>query len=442
MNLTTKLEILSGAAKYDVSCSSSGSSRNSKKGQLGSTSSGGICHSFTPDGRCISLLKILLTNYCIYDCTYCINRKSNDISRAAFTVDEIVELTMNFYRRNYIEGLFLSSAVIISPDHTMELLTHVVSKLRLIHGFRGYIHVKAIPGASQELITTCGQYADRMSVNLELPSASSLKLLAPDKDPKEIFKPMSLIHAGIAEHHSLQKSFHNAPLFVPGGQSTQLIVGASPETDLSILSLSEKLYQKYDLKRVYYSAYVPVNTHQNLPSLISPPTLREHRLYQSDWLLRLYGFKANELLDEAEPSLDINFDPKTNWALRHMDHFPLEINTAPYEMLIRIPGIGMRGAKKIVSARRLASLTFEDLIKLRIVLKRAQYFILCKGKYHGSVDCEASHIRNVLMPIVDLNIIDQPSRQLDLFDHLSQRVPITDKTYLLSDAPSALNGEL
>lgn len=442
MNLTTKLEILSGAAKYDVSCSSSGSSRSSKKGQLGSTSNGGICHSFTPDGRCISLLKILLTNYCIYDCTYCINRRSNDVPRAAFTVDEIVELTMNFYRRNYIEGLFLSSAVIVSPDHTMELLTQVVSKLRTVHGFRGYIHVKAIPGASQELITTCGQYADRMSVNLELPSSSSLKLLAPEKDPKTIFKPMSLIQTGITEHRALRKTFRHAPLFVPGGQSTQLIVGASPETDLSILTLSEQLYQRYDLKRVYYSAYVPVNTHHHLPIVTSPPTLREHRLYQSDWLLRLYGFKANEILDETDPSLDINFDPKTNWALRHMEHFPIEINSAPYEMLLRVPGIGIRGAKKIVSARRLGPLTFEDLIKLKIVLKRAQYFILCKGKYHGSVNCDASDIRTVLAPIVDLNVLEQPHLQLDLFDHLSNTSPLTNKTHLLTDASSALTGEL
>ncbi|MGL4345403.1 MAG: putative DNA modification/repair radical SAM protein, partial [Cellulosilyticaceae bacterium] len=394
-----------------------------------------------PDGRCVSLLKILLTNYCIYDCTYCINRRSNDVPRAAFTVQEVVDLTMNFYRRNYIEGLFLSSAVIVSPDHTMELLTAVLTKLRIEEGFRGYIHVKAIPGASPTLIERCGQLADRMSVNIELPSSSSLKLLAPDKEPSEIFKPMSLIRSHITESIANRRTSRKAPLFVPGGQSTQLIVGASPETDLNILTLAEGLYNKYDLKRVYYSAYVPVNTHTHLPTLATPPTLREHRLYQSDWLLRMYGFKADELLDARHPLLDINFDPKTSWALRHMEHFPLEVNTAPYEMLLRVPGIGIRGAKKIVSARRLGLLDYADLIKLRIVLKRAQYFILCKGKYHGSVACDESKIRSTLSPIVDLNQVDTTHHtQLTLFDGYSPITP--NKLLLLSDSPSALTGEL
>lgn len=438
MELTEKLEILSGAAKYDVSCSSSGSNRKSIKGALGSTSQGGICHSFTPDGRCISLLKILLTNYCIYDCTYCINRKSNDVPRAAFSVDEVVELTMNFYRRNYIEGLFLSSAVIQSPDHTMELLLKVASKLRLEHQFKGYIHIKAIPGASKELITTCGFYADRMSVNIELPSSSSLKLLAPEKKPEEIFKPMSMLKNCILESKENRQSSKKSPLFVPGGQSTQLIVGASPETDLNILTLSQGLYKKYGLKRVYYSAYVPVNTHTNLPAIITPPTMREHRLYQGDWLLRFYGFKAQELLDESNPLFDVNFDPKTSWALRHLDQFPLEINTAPYEMLLRVPGIGIRGAQKIVSARKLGLLDFEDLIKLRIVLKRAQYFILCKGKYHGSVACDEDKIREVLTPPIDLSILDHSHEQLSLFNSITPLAGVN----LLTDSHSALTGEL
>lgn len=438
MDIKTKLEILSDAAKYDVSCSSSGSNRSSKKGSLGSTEASGICHSFTPDGRCISLLKILLTNYCIYDCAYCINRHSNDIRRAAFTPDEVVTLTMNFYRRNYIEGLFLSSAIIKNPNYTMELLTSVLKKLRIEQGFRGYIHVKAIPGASQDLINECGLYADRMSVNIELPSSKSLKLLAPSKAAQDILKPMGAIKSNILESRDNHKTFRHAPLFVPGGQSTQLIVGASPESDLNIMNLSQGLYDKYLLKRVYYSAYIPVNEGNNLPLLKSPPVMREHRLYQGDWLLRLYGFKAQELLDEQNPNFDINFDPKTAWALRNMHLFPIEINKAPYEMLIRVPGIGLNGARKIISARRLAHLTFIDLKKLRIVLKRAQYFILCNGKYNGNVAYDDVKIRSAIKPELDLNLVENTSTQLSLFD----KPHSTSKILLLDDLSTALTGEL
>ena len=442
MDINEKLRILSDAAKYDVSCSSSGSNRNSKKGQLGSVSTSGICHSFTPDGRCISLLKILLTNYCIYDCTYCLNRKSNDIERAAFTVDEIVSLTINFYRRNYIEGLFLSSAIFKNANHTMEMLTNVVDKLRNSYNFRGYIHLKAIPGADESLIKKAGTLVDRMSVNLELPSNDSLKLLAPEKNKESIFTPMKSIKNNIILYNDERKKFKSAPLFVPGGQSTQLIVGATKESDYNILKLSENLYNKFSLKRVYYSAYVPVNTDKNLTSIKNPPTLREHRLYQGDWLLRLYGFKADELLDNKAPNFDINFDPKTNWAINNINLFPVEINKAPYETLIRIPGIGIRGAKKILSSRRISSLDFEDLKKLGVVLKRAQYFITCKGKYFGSVDIDGDKIKKVLSPKVDLNIIDNNHEQLSFFDNNIALSPSFNKLSLLKDKNSSIIGEI
>ena len=450
MEISEKLRILSDAAKYDVSCSSSGSNRKGKKGELGSAASCGICHSFTPDGRCISLFKVLLTNYCIYDCSYCINRKSNDVERAVFTPEEVVSLTMNFYRRNYIEGLFLSSAIIRNPDYTMERLVSVVEQLRNLHNFRGYIHLKAIPGASEELIKRAGALADRMSVNLELPSSESLKLLAPDKDKNKILKPMGLIKNNIIQNKDERKNFKSSPLFVPGGQSTQLIVGATKESDMKILNLSENLYNSYKLKRVYYSAYVPVNTGKNLPELKNPPTLREHRLYQGDWLLRVYGFKANELLNDKNPNFDINFDPKTTYALNNIDHFPVEINRAPYETLIRVPGIGIRGARKIVSARRINFLDFHDLKKLGIVLKRAQYFITCKGKYYGSVAFDEIKIKNALTPKFDLNYVDNNSEQLNLFDSIDKQYESRDSgiltkknpLLLLEDKTTALTGEL
>ncbi len=451
MDLQQKLEILSGAAKYDVSCSSSGSKRSSKSGSLGSVSSAGICHSFTPDGRCISLLKVLLTNYCIYDCVYCANKRSNDIPRAAFSVDEVVDLTINFYRRNYIEGLFLSSAVFKSPNHTMEMITSVIKKLRVEKGFAGYIHVKAIPGASQELIDQAGLFADRMSVNIELPSDSSLKLLAPDKKKEDIFKPMKQISTNITTALSEHKRYKKAPLYVPGGQSTQLIIGATPDSDLNILGLSQKLYDKYSLKRVYYSAYIPVNQDNNLPAIKNPPTLREHRLYQGDWLLRMYGFRAEELLNEKNPDFDINFDPKTNWALNNLHLFPIEINLVPFETLLRIPGIGVRSAKKIISARRIAPLNYLDLKKLGVVLKRAQYFITCNTKYYGAVDIDEDKIRTVLKPKLDLNEIDNPYEQLNLFDKLSSddKFQLTSlstltlsKQFLVEDNITSLTGEL
>lgn len=447
MELDEKLRILTGAAKYDVSCSSSGSNRSSKKGSIGSTAQSGICHSFTPDGRCISLLKILLTNYCIYDCSYCINRRSNDIERATFTPDEIVNITMNFYRRNYIEGLFLSSSIIQTPNFTMELLTTVVYKLRNEHNFRGYIHLKAIPGADEELIQKAGSLVDRMSVNIELPSSQSLKLLAPEKSKDDIFKPMADIKNNIIINRYENKKYRNSPVFVPGGQSTQLIVGATKDSDLNILNLTENLYNKFDLKRVYYSAYIPVNTGKNLPTLKNPPTLREHRLYQGDWLLRVYGFKADELLNEKNPNFDINFDPKTTYALNNIHLFPVEINKAPYDTLIRIPGIGIRGAQKIVSARRINSLDFFDLKKLGIVIKRAQYFITCKGKYYGSVTFDDDRIRKALTPKFDLNMIDEDAEQLSFFDKnisnlITSQTSSSNKLLLLNDKSTSITGEL
>lgn len=449
MDLNEKLKILSDAAKYDVSCSSSGSTRKGQKGSLGAAAASGICHSFTPDGRCISLLKILLTNYCIYDCAYCINKRSNDVPRAAFTPQEVINLTINFYRRNYIEGLFLSSAIIKNPNHTMEMLLQVAKKLRLEENFHGYIHMKAIPGASEELIHEAGLYVDRMSVNIELPSENSLKLLAPDKDKKAILSPMRSIGSQIIAAREARKTSKKAPLFVPGGQSTQLIIGATPETDLKILNLSENLYNKYNLKRVYYSAYTPVNTGSNLPELKAPPTLREHRLYQGDWLLRLYGFKAHELLSEEKPQFDIHLDPKCNWALNNLHLFPVEINKAPYEMLLRVPGIGIRGSKKIVMSRRIAPLNYDDLKKLGIVLKRAQFFITCNTKYYGSTDIDEIQIRRKLVPQFELEE-SLPYEQLSLFTlpkasqstNLLLNTSPAIKPVLLQDSISALTGEL
>lgn len=427
MEISDKLRILSDAAKYDVSCSSSGSKRKATKGTLGSTQASGICHSFTPDGRCISLLKILLSNCCIYDCSYCINRKSNDVERATFTADEIADLTINFYRRNYIEGLFLSSAIIKNPNHTMEILYNTVYKLRKVYNFGGYIHLKAIPGSDELLIKKAGKLVDRMSVNLELPSSKSLKLLAPDKNKQSILTPMNTIKNNISINKYERTKYKHSDLFVPAGQSTQLIVGASKESDLNILNLSENLYNKMDLKRVYYSAYVPVNQGQNLPSIKNPPTLREHRLYQGDWLLRFYGFKASELLNDKNPNFDINFDPKTTYALNNLDNFPVEINKASYHTLLRVPGIGVRGAKKIVSARRVGYLNYHDLKKLGIVTKRAQYFITCKGKYYGTVDFDYIKIRKALTPKINLNYIDENIEQLSFFDNNSNNIVIKDK---------------
>ncbi|MBU3091975.1 putative DNA modification/repair radical SAM protein [Clostridium sp. CF011] len=416
MDIMKKLEILSNSAKYDASCSSSGSNRKNTKGGIGNAASTGICHSWSQDGRCISLLKILYTNKCIYDCKYCINRASNDLERTSFTPKEVVDLTINFYRRNYIEGLFLSSGVERSPDYTMENLVRILKDLRLIHKFNGYIHVKAIPGSDPKLIYEAGLYADRMSVNIELPSEKSLKLLAPQKNKADILKPMRLIKHSIIESNEYKKKGFKAPRFTPGGQSTQIMVGATNESDLRVISLTEGLYNTFGLKRVYYSAYVPVVQHANLPAIQStPPILKEHRMYQADWLLRYYGFKANELLDEQNPNFDINLDPKAFWALNNLDKFPLEVNNAPYETLLRVPGIGVTSALRIIKSRRLCNLSYDNLKKIGVVLKRARYFITCSGKFYGDKAMERGRIKNYLL---DYESFDKP-QQMSLFTQRS-----------------------
>ena len=393
MKLADKLRILADSAKYDVSCVSSGSSRKNTAGGIGNGFSAGVCHTFTADGRCISLLKILLTNHCIYDCAYCVNRVSNDIPRAAFTPEEIAGLTINFYRRNYIEGLFLSSAVVGSPDNTMELIIRAVRLLREQYGFNGYIHLKAIPGADAALIEKAGRYADRMSVNIELPTSGGLKLLAPQKKKEAILGPMGYISGRIKETAENNRYFKSTPMFVPAGQSTQLIIGATPDHDLGILKLSEGLYRRFGMRRVFYSAYVPVSNHPALPQAVKPPLLREHRIYQADWLLRFYGFKADELLDEAHKDFDMELDPKCDWALRNMHFFPVEVNKAEYSALLRVPGVGVRSAQRIVKARRIQQLGFDDIKKFGVVLKRARYFITCRGKYIDRLDASESFIR-------------------------------------------------
>jgi putative DNA modification/repair radical SAM protein len=375
-----KLEILADAAKYDVSCSSSGSKRPNDKKGLGNTNGMGICHTYTEDGRCVSLLKILLTNHCIFDCAYCVSRRSNDVQRAAFTVDEVVNLTMHFYRRNYIEGLFLSSGIFKNPDHTMERLVRVAKKLRTEHGFNGYIHLKSIPGASDDLMREAGLYADRLSVNVELPTELSLKKLAPEKSTAEIIKPMTFIRKAIEENRNELQVFRKAPQFVPAGQSTQMIIGASPETDRQIMQQAEGLYQGFGLKRVYYSAYVPVLADGRLPGLHTlPPVQRENRLYQTDWLLRFYGFKADEILDDQHPNLETDIDPKLSWALRNLHVFPVDINAADYAMILRIPGLGVKSAKKIVAGRRFGRLSLEHLRQFGVALNRAKFFLVCDG---------------------------------------------------------------
>lgn len=382
MELMDKLTILADAAKYDAACTSSGLDRTSRPGGLGSTIMAGCCHSFSADGRCVTLLKVLMTNRCVYDCQYCVNRRSNDVPRAAFTPRELCELTIGFYRRNYIEGLFLSSAVWGSPDRTTELMTETLRLLRREYNFWGYIHAKAIPGADPLLTHRLGLFADRLSVNIELPSEQSLKLLAPDKGKQSILAPMGQIRDGIRTSKQELALYKHAPRFAPAGQSTQMIVGATPESDLHILRLTESLYQKYQLKRVFYSAYMPVSDSKLLPARrdFKPPLLREHRLYQADWLLRYYKFEARELLDEQNPNFNPLVDPKCSWALNHLERFPVEVNTADYETLLRVPGIGVRSAQRILSARRCGALDFSGLRKLGVVLKRAQYFLTCSGR--------------------------------------------------------------
>lgn len=388
---------------------------------IGSCQQSGICHSFSADGRCISLLKILFTNECVYDCKYCINRRSNDVKMASFTPDEICNLTMEFYRRNYIEGLFLSSGVLKSPDYTMELLYAALYKLRVEYHFQGYIHVKAIPGASRELVYRLGLLADRMSVNLELPTAEGLKLLAPHKTRKTILEPMRLVQNRMEENKQEIALYRNAPRFVPAGQSTQMIIGATPETDYQIINVAEALYQKFGLKRVFYSAFIHVNEDKNLPARTDegPPLLREHRLYQADWLLRYYHFEAKELLSEENPNFNILLDPKCNWALRNLEVFPVEVNRASYEMLLRVPGLGYKSAMRIVKARRLGTLDFPDLKKMGVVLKRAMYFLTCNGRMLYPVKMEEDYItRNLLNTKERLpqGVAGMTYRQLSLFD--------------------------
>lgn len=411
MDTREKLKILSDAAKYDVSCSSSGNNRGNKKGGMGNTSRSGICHSWSDDGRCISLLKILLTNYCVYDCVYCVNRSSNDLPRAIFTPAEIVELTINFYKRNYIEGLFLSSAVYKNPNYTMEQILEVVKTLREKENFNGYIHTKTIPGTDNWLVDEVGKYVDRMSVNIELPSEKGLKSLAPKKTKESILQPMRFINNTITETQEEKKIFKFKPNFVPAGQTTQMIIGATDDSDLKILTLSENLYKKLNLKRVYYSAFIPVSTNPKLPLIKSPPLIRENRIYQADWLLRFYNFKATELLDEGKPNFDLDLDPKCDWALRNMDYFPVEVNRADYKTLLRIPGIGVKSARRIIAARKFTKLVYGDLKKMGIVLKRAQHFITCNGKYYGNKSSDPD--------IVKLAIIGhkkQDGRQISMFD--------------------------
>lgn len=424
MSMYDKLNILTDAAKYDVACTSSGVERRGDGTGMGNCEKAGICHSFSADGRCISLLKILFTNECIYDCKYCINRASNDVQRASFTPDEICRLTMEFYRRNYIEGLFLSSGILKSPDYTMELIYAALYKLRVECNFQGYIHVKAIPGASAELIRRVGFLADRMSVNLELPTNESLRLLAPHKNRKNILTPMRLVQKGMTQNKQEVAVYRNAPRFVPAGQSTQMIIGATPESDFQIMQVAEALYKKFELKRVFYSAFVSVNEDTNLPAnrQEGPPLLREHRLYQADWLLRYYHFEAAELLDDKNPNFNVLLDPKCNWALKHLETFPVEINRADYLTLLRVPGIGYKSAERIVKARKFAVLDFADLKKIGVVLKRALYFITCSGKMMYPTKIEEDYITRNLLNVGEKlpdSVKEMSFRQLNLFDDVN-----------------------
>ena len=419
MDLLEKLTILSDAAKYDAACTSSGVRRKFQPGKIGNTSSSiaGCCHSFSADGRCVTLLKVLMTNSCVYDCKYCVNRRSNDTRRAAFTPRELAELTIGFYRRNYIEGLFLSSGVLRNADYTTEQMIRALRILRQEYGFNGYIHAKAIPGTSPELVQQLGLLADRMSVNIELPSQQGLQTLAPDKTREAILRPMGLIRDKVSESRQELVKYKHAPAFAPAGQSTQLIVGATKDTDRHILHLTEALYQKYRLKRVFYSAYVPVVENSLLPALdTKPPLLREHRLYQADWLLRFYGFQASELLDEAHPDFNPQLDPKCSWAVSHLEHFPVEIMRADYETLLRVPGIGPTSARRIVSARRTAHLRFEDLKKLGVVVKRAQFFLVCDGHAAPGLRFSPESIVRQLEAVERGLLPSGEMQQLSLFD--------------------------
>ena len=397
-DILNKIEILAESAKYDVSCASSGTTRKNTPGGIGSTRGWGICHSFTEDGRCVSLLKIMLSNYCIYDCAYCINRKSNDIRRATFTVKELIELTIEFYRRNYIEGLFLSSGVVNTPDYTMERMVRVVKELRTVQKFNGYIHMKSIPGASRNLVWEAGLYADRLSINIEIPTEKNLKMLAPDKNYKNILTPMNYIQQGIIQSTEERKKYRYAPKFVPAGQSTQMIIGATNESDKDILFTSSALYTRPKMKRVYYSGFVPVNSYDSrLPMLKQAPLVRENRLYQADWLLRFYGFKVNEIVDESYPNLDLEIDPKLSWALRHPEAFPVDINKADYSLILRVPGIGVKSAKIIIASRKHRRLNSSHLKNIGVVMKKAQYFITCNELPMYTInEAKPEYVRQIL----------------------------------------------
>ena len=419
MDLLEKLTVLTDAAKYDAACTSSGVRRGFQPGKIGNTTSSiaGCCHSFSADGRCITLLKVLMTNSCVFDCKYCVNRRSNDTRRAAFTPRELAELTIGFYRRNYIEGLFLSSGVLRSPDYTTEQMIEALRILREDYGFNGYIHAKAIPGTSPELVYRLGLLADRLSVNIELPSEQGLRSLAPDKSRSAILRPMGLIRDQARQSKSELAKYKHAPAFAPAGQSTQLIVGATQDTDRHILHLTESLYAKYHLKRVFYSAYVPIVESSLLPSLdTKPPLLREHRLYQADWLLRFYGFRAEELLDELHPDFNPRIDPKCFWAICHPEQFPVEIMHAEYETLLRVPGIGPVSARRIVSARRVSHLRYEDLSRLGVVLKRAQFFITCGGRMRSGLRFSAGTLLRQLEAVERGQLPQAEAQQLSLFD--------------------------
>ncbi|WP_316810362.1 putative DNA modification/repair radical SAM protein [Pedobacter heparinus] len=411
-----KLTILADAAKYDVSCSSSGGTRKNDNKGLGDSHASGICHTYTEDGRCVSLLKILLTNHCIFDCAFCVSRKSNDIERAAFTVEEVVSLTINFYRRNFIEGLFLSSGIFKNADFTMERLLRVVKKLRLEERFNGYIHLKTIPGASEELIREAGLYADRMSINLEMPTESGLKLLAPEKSHEEVKKPLGFIQSQIIQLKDEQKLIKSIPKFVPAGQSTQMVIGATPETDKDIMHTAAAFYKDYSLKRVYYSGYIPISSDRRLPVIGSqPPLIRENRLYQTDWLMRFYGFHVNELLNDANPHLDIDIDPKLSWALRNLQFFPVDINVAAYKMILRIPGIGVSSAKKIIQARRFGKLRIDQLKKIGIAYNKARHFIRCADSPYQLKEYLGTQIKSFILAESQSKYLKTDVQQLNLF---------------------------
>ncbi len=411
-----KLNILADAAKYDVSCSSSGGTRKNDNKGLGDSHASGICHTYTEDGRCVSLLKILLTNHCIFDCAYCVSRKSNDIERAAFTVEEVVSLTVNFYRRNYIEGLFLSSGIFKNADFTMERLLRVVKKLRLEERFNGYIHLKTIPGASDELIKEAGIYADRMSINLEMPTESGLKLLAPDKSHQDVIRPLMLVQNQIIQFKEEKKLIKSVPRFVPAGQSTQMVIGATPETDKDIMHTADAFYRNFALKRVYYSGYIPISHDNRLPVPgTQPPLIRENRLYQTDWLMRFYGFDVRELLNDANPHLDIDIDPKLSWALRNLQYFPIDLNIAAYEMILRVPGIGLGSAKKIVQARQFGSLRIDQIKKIGVAYNRAKYFIKCADTPYQLKDYQSTQIKSFILAESERKYLKNDVNQLILF---------------------------